>query len=91
VEYHFQAGGRSFEVGEPTNVLTVYRNEGDPHVVTVEQTDPYANECGYFIDCVRAGDAPVRSLPAAAMDAMLVSLAAQASVERGAPVSTSEV
>jgi predicted dehydrogenase len=91
VEYHFQAGGRSFEVGEPTNVLTVYRNEGHPHVVTVEQTDPYANECGYFIDCVRAGDAPERSLPAAAMDAMLVSLAAQASVERGAPVSTSEV
>ncbi len=91
VEYHFQAGGRSFEVGEPTNTLTVYRNEGDPEVVEVEQTDPYANECGYFIDCVRAGFAPARSNAAAAMDAMRVSLAALASVDRGEPVAIDAV
>lgn len=86
IEYHFRAGGRSFEVGEPTNVLTVYRNEGDPEVVEVAQTDPYANECGYFIECIRTGAQPERSMPADAMDAMLVSLAALASVERGEPV-----
>ncbi len=86
VEYHFQAGGRSFEIGEPTNVLTVYRNEGDPEVIDVEQTDAYENECAYFVECLRAGASPDRSLPEAALDAMLVSLAAQASVERGAPV-----
>jgi predicted dehydrogenase len=91
VEYHFQAGGRSFEVGEPTNTLTVYRNEGDPEVVEVEQTDSYANECAYFIDCVRTGGKPERSTPAAAMAAMLVSLAAQASVDRGEPVSIDAV
>ncbi len=91
VEYHFQAGGRSFEVGEPTNVLTVYRNEGDPEVIAVEQTDPYANECAYFIDCIRAGTQPERSMPADAMDAMLVSLAALASVERGEPVAIDAV
>ncbi len=91
VEYHFQAGGRSFEVGEPTNTLTVYRNEGDPEVVEVEQTDPYANECGYFIDCVRAGAKPERSNAAAAMDAMRVSLAALASVDRGEPVAIDAV
>ena len=90
VEYHFRAGGRSFEVGEPTNVLTVYRNEGDPEVVEVEQTDPYANECAYFIACVRAGTQPERSMPSAAMTAMRVSLAAQESVERGAPVPIDE-
>ena len=91
VDYHFRAGGRSFEVGEPTNELTVYRNEGDPEVVEVEQTDPYANECAYFIECVRSGTQPERSTPAAAMDAMLVSLAAQASVERGAPVAIDKI
>jgi predicted dehydrogenase len=91
VEYHFRAGGRSFEVGEPTNELTVYRNAGDPEVVEVEQSDPYAGECAYFVECVRTGTAPERSMPAAGMDAMLVSLAAQASVDRGAPVGVDEV
>ena len=91
IEYHFRAGGRSFEVGEPTNVLTVYRNEGDPEVIDVAQTDPYANECGYFVDCVRAGTPPERSMPAAAMDAMLVSLSALASVDRGVPVAIDAV
>ncbi len=91
VEYHFRAGGRSFEVGEPTNILTVYRNEGDPEQIEVEQTDAYANECAYFVECVRAGTPAERSNPAAALDAMRVSLAAQASTQRGAPVSVGEV
>ncbi|MBA2557594.1 MAG: Gfo/Idh/MocA family oxidoreductase [Chloroflexi bacterium] len=85
VEYHFRAGGRSFEVGEPTNELTVYRDEGDPTLVSVEQTDPYVNECAYFIDCVRNGNAPERSSPTAALEAMRLSVAAQASADSGAP------
>lgn len=83
IEYHFRAGGRSFEVGEPTNELTVYRNEGDPEVIEVEQSDPYENECSYFIECVRSGRVPERSMPATGLDAMLVSLAAQASAANG--------
>lgn len=83
VEYHFRAGGRSFEVGEPTNVLTIYRNEGDPEVAEVEQTDPYENECAYFVECVRNGTPATRSTPAGALAAMRISLAAQASAERG--------
>ena len=86
VEYHFRAGGRSFEVGEPTNVLTIYRNEGDPEVVEVEQTDPYENECAYFIECVRNGTPADRSTPADAMVAMRLSLAAQTSAASGGPV-----
>lgn len=91
VEYHFRAGGRSFEVGEPTNELKVYRNEGDPETVAVEQTDPYANECSYFIECVRSGAVPERSTPAAALDAMRVSLAALASVDANAPVAVADL
>ncbi|CAN5662132.1 Gfo/Idh/MocA family oxidoreductase [soil metagenome] len=85
VEYHFRAGGRSFEVGEPTNVLTVYRNEGDPEVVEVEQSDPYENEIAYFVDCVRNGHSADRANPADALAAMHVSIAAQASVASGNP------
>lgn len=90
VEYHFQAGGRSFEVGVSTNVLTVYRHEGDPEVIDVEHIDPYENECAYFIECVRNGTPASRSTPADAMAAMRLSLAAQASAERGAPVKIGE-
>lgn len=86
VEYHFRAGGRSFEVGEPTNILTVYRNEGDPEVIEVEQTDPYQNEVAYFVECVRNGTPADRANPADALTAMRVSVAAQESVEQGSPV-----
>ena len=86
VEYHFQAGGRSFEVGEPTNTLTVYRNEGDPEVIEVEQSDPYENECAYFIECVRTGSPADRSTPESALAAMRLSMAAAASTERGMSV-----
>ncbi len=87
VEYHFRAGGRSFEVGEPTNVLTVYRNEGGPEVIEVKPSDPYENEIAYFVHCVRNGLPADRANPADAMAAMRVSIAAQTSVDSGAPVS----
>jgi predicted dehydrogenase len=81
VEYHFQAGGRSFEVGEPTNILKVYRNDGDPEVLEVEQTDAYVNETGYFIDCLRNGVPADRATPRDALLASRVGLAARESVE----------
>ncbi len=83
IEYHFQAGGRSFEVGTPTNRLTVYRAGGDPEVLPVEQSDPFANEVAYFIDCVRTGAPAARATPRAARLAMQVGLAAKASAETG--------
>jgi predicted dehydrogenase len=86
VEYHFQAGGRSFEVGEPTNKLTVYRAEGDPEQLTVDQTDAYANEVGYFIECVRTGTVAARATPIDAQRALRLGLAVRQSAETGATV-----
>lgn len=86
VEYHFQAGGRSFEVGEPTNTLKVYRNEGDPEVIEVDQTDAYANETGYFIDCIRQGVPADRATPRDALLACRLGLAAKESAEFGRTV-----
>ncbi len=89
IEYHFQAGGRSFEVGEPTNRLTIYRVEGDPEPITVEQTDPYVNETGYFIECVRSGQPADRATPADAQLALRVGLAARESAGSGEVISLS--
>ena len=86
VEYHFRAGGRSLEEGEPTNALTVYRNEVAPEPIELEQADPYERECAYFVECVRNGTPASRSTPADAMAAMRVSLAALASAEHGGSV-----
>jgi len=83
IEYHFQAGGRSFEVGEPTNRLTVYREDGDPKLLPVEQSDAYANEVGYFIDRIRTGRMADRATPRDARLALQVGLAAKQSAETG--------
>lgn len=90
VEYHFQAGGRSFEVGEPTNSLTIYRSEGDPELVTVEQTDAYVNETGYFIDCIRQGVPADRATPRDALLALRVGLAAKEAAETGVTIHLAE-
>jgi len=89
IEHHFQAGGRSFEVGEPANRLTVYREEGEPEVLTVDQSDAYANEIGYFIECIRSGTKAERATPRDAQAALRVGLAAKQSVGSGARIALS--
>ena len=86
IEYHFRAGGRSFEIGEPTNTLIVYRAEGDPETLTVEQSDPYENEVAYFIEGVRTGKPAERATPGEALAAVRVALAARASAEQGTTI-----
>jgi len=83
IEYHFQAGGRSFEIGEPTNRLTVYRAEGDPEVLAAPQVDAYESEVGYFIECVRNGAPATRATPRDALLAQRVGLAALQSAGSG--------
>ncbi|MGC4108066.1 MAG: Gfo/Idh/MocA family oxidoreductase [Thermomicrobiales bacterium] len=86
VEYHFQAGGRSVDVAGGKNALVLYRNEGDPELVTVEQTDAYENEIAAFVDCVREGKQPEQGTPADAFTALRVAVAAKESAETGALV-----
>lgn len=83
VEYHFQAGGRSVEVSGGTNSLMVYRNEGDPERIEVDQTDAYENEIACFIESIRSGVKPDRGTPAESHVALEVALAARLSVETG--------
>ena len=82
LEYHFRAGGRSFEEGAGTNALTLYPASGDAVVATVEQADPFAAEVAYFAECVRSGKAPERVTTYDAVLALRVALAARSSIEQ---------
>jgi predicted dehydrogenase len=83
MEYAFRAGGRSVEMGGGVNELMLYPNEGDPLRLSPAQVDPYAAECAYFIDAIRRGDIADRAIPADALQALAVALAARGSLERG--------
>jgi predicted dehydrogenase len=83
MEYAFRAGGRSVEMGAGVNDLTLFPKDGDPMRLAPAQTDPYAAECAYFIDCIREGKPATRATPADALQALAVSLAARDSLERG--------
>jgi predicted dehydrogenase len=87
MEYDFQAGGRSVEMGAGVNDLVLYPNEGDPRKIDVEQKDPYFAEIEYFAECIRTGSPATRATPADARLALQVALAARESIQSGGTVS----
>jgi predicted dehydrogenase len=87
LEYAFRAGGRSVEMGAGVNDLTFFPTNGEPMLLAPSQTDPYAAECAYFIDCIRQDRPANRATPTDALQALAVALAARESLERdGEPV-----
>ncbi len=90
-EYHFQAGGRSFEEGAGLNRLTVYPAAAEAAIIPVEQFDPFAAEIAYFADCIRNRVAPDRVTATDALLALQVALAARSSLEaNGATIALPE-
>jgi len=83
LEYTFQAGGRSVEMGQGTNTLRCFPNEGDPFVIPCEASDPYRNEVAYFVECALAGKPADRASAADSLTALKVALAAREAVARG--------
>lgn len=81
VEYTFQAGGRSVEMGTGRNDLMLYPNEGDPSKIVPEQIDPYLAECQYWVECIREGKPATRATPADARLALKTGLAARRALE----------
>jgi predicted dehydrogenase len=83
LEYTFQAGGRSVEMGQGTNTLRCFPNEGDPFVIACEASDPYRNEIAYFVDCALAGKPAARATAAESLIALKLALAARDAVSAG--------
>lgn len=82
LEYTFQAGGRSVEMGQGTNTLRCFPSEGEPFVIPCEATDPYRNEIAYFVERALAGEPATRATAAESATALRVSLAAREAVQR---------
>ncbi len=81
IEYEFQAGGRSVEMGGGVNELMIYPAEGEPERRSVQQQDPYVAEIAYFTGCIAANTAPERATPEDARLALRVARAARASLD----------
>jgi predicted dehydrogenase len=82
LEYAFRAGGRSVEMGGGVNELTFFPSAGDPMLLAPVQIDPYAAECADFVDRIQQNKPAAQGLPADALLALAVALAARESLER---------
>jgi UDP-N-acetylglucosamine 3-dehydrogenase len=65
--------------------LRVYPVDGDMRIEDVESADPWGPEIEYFVTCLEAGRQPAQGTGEQARRALLVSLAANRSLESGRP------
>jgi predicted dehydrogenase len=88
-EYAFSAapveGEGNIGASSSTRGLRVYPLEGDMRVENVESADPWGPEIEYFVSCLEAGRNPEQGTGEQARLALLVSLAANRSLESGRP------
>ena len=86
VEYHFRAGGASFEQGKPVSYLLLHEDGRPSQPIAFEPGDGYYNELAYFIDCIKTGKPPNRVTPADSRLAVQTALACRQSLEEGGTV-----
>lgn len=63
MEYTVVADGGTVEYSSAGRATTLYNAAGEAVVLEQPETDGYQAEVAYFLDCVRAGTAPVRCSP----------------------------
>jgi predicted dehydrogenase len=88
-EYAFSAapveGEGNIGASESARGLRVFPNEGPAATIPVESADPWGPELAYFVECVERGRPPEQGTGEQAREALLVSLAANRSLESGQP------
>jgi predicted dehydrogenase len=83
VEYHFRAGGASFEQGQPVKYLLINEQGAPCQEVPVGPGDAFENEMAYFVNCVQSGSPPAVVTSDDARLAVQTCLAARQSLETG--------
>jgi predicted dehydrogenase len=88
-EYAFSAaaveGEGNIGASDSARGLRVTPREGPPATIPVESTDPWGPALTYFVDCVERRRQAERATAEQAQQALLVSLAANRSLESGEP------
>jgi UDP-N-acetylglucosamine 3-dehydrogenase len=88
-EYAFSAaaveGEGNIRASESPGGLRVIPGEGPPAVIPIDSVDPWGPELEYFVDCVERERQPEQGTADQARHALLVSLAANRSLESGMP------
>ncbi len=85
IEFRFQAGGASVEMGGGSS-LTVHE-PGKAYPLDPKPGDAYDNQIACFVECVREGRAPTLGTPEQGRLAVRTANAARESMETGAVVS----
>jgi UDP-N-acetylglucosamine 3-dehydrogenase len=83
IEFHFRAGGASFEQGRPVSYLLLHEDGKPSQPIPFEAGDGYYNELAYFIDCIKSGTPPSIVTPEDARLAVQTALTCRKSLEQG--------
>lgn len=83
IEYHFRAGGGSFESGEPVSYLKIHEEGKPDQNVVVQPGDGFEAELDYFTSCVEKQQPPDYVTVEDAFLALQTVKAAQKSLETG--------
>jgi predicted dehydrogenase len=81
IEYHFRAGGASFEQGRPVSYLLLHEDGNPSQPIPFDAGDGYYNELAYFMECVKNGTPPGIVTPQDARLAVQTALACRQSLE----------
>jgi predicted dehydrogenase len=65
--------------------LRLYRPDAEPETILLEAVDPWGPEIAHFVECVEQERMPEEGTGEQAREALLVSLAANRSLESGRP------
>jgi predicted dehydrogenase len=88
-EYAFSAapieGEGNIGASDSARGLRLFPNDGPPKTVAVASADPWRPELEYFVECIEQGWMPERGTAEQARDALLLSLAANRSLESERP------
>jgi predicted dehydrogenase len=82
VEYHFRAGGASFEQGNPSSYLLLHEPGRPNQPLPCPMGDGYTKELTYFLRCVETGTPPTRVTPGDARLAVQTALMSRQALER---------
>ena len=90
-EFHYRAGYSINDRDGAVCTLDIWRENGAPEHINVEQYNAYAAETAYFLDCIDKGTAPAVITPEDSVNVIHTINALEVSADNGTPVALADV